>query len=77
MLSDIGVMKIRDQYNLYVGGKAKGKDAEVGSLLKENLTPEELYETVEKIIAIYSQMGKKRETFYKFLKRIGRDQLIS
>ena len=77
MLSDIGVMKIRDHYNLYVGGKAKGKDAEVGSLLKENLTPEELYETVEKIIAIYSQIGKKRETFYKFLKRIGRDQLIS
>lgn len=25
MLSDIGVMKIRDHYNLYVGGKAKGK----------------------------------------------------
>ncbi|MCY9006493.1 nitrite reductase [Peribacillus frigoritolerans] len=77
MLSDIGVMKIRDHYNLYVGGKAKGKDAEVGSLLKENLTPEELYETVEKIIAIYSQMDKKRETFFKFLKRIGRDKLIS
>lgn len=77
MLSDIGVMKIKDHYNLYVGGKAKGKDAEVGSLLMENLTPEELYDSVEKIIAIYSQMGEKRETFYKFLKRIGRDQLIS
>ncbi|MFO1445020.1 nitrite reductase [Bacillus sp. Bva_UNVM-123] len=77
MLSDIGVMKIRDHYNLYVGGKAKGKDAEVGTLLKENLTPEELFETVEKIIEAYSQMGKKRETFYKFLKRIGRDDLIS
>ncbi|GAA1376233.1 nitrite reductase [Peribacillus frigoritolerans] len=77
MLSDIGVMKIRDHYILYVGGKAKGKDAEVGSLLKENLKPEELYELVEEIIAIYSQIGKKRETFYKFLKRIGRDQLIS
>ncbi|MBX9971063.1 nitrite reductase [Priestia aryabhattai] len=77
MLSDIGIMKINDFYNLYVGGKAKGKDAEVGSLLMENLTPEELYGTVEKIIAVYSQMGKKRETFYKFLKRIGRDSLIS
>jgi NAD(P)H-nitrite reductase large subunit len=41
MLSDIGVMKIRDHYNLYVGGKVKGKDAEVGSLLMENLTPVE------------------------------------
>ena len=77
MLSDIGVMKIRDHYNLYVGGKAKGTDAEVGTLLKENLTPEELYVTVGKIITIYSQMGKKRESFYKFFKRIGRDNLIS
>ncbi|MCM3444233.1 nitrite reductase [Metabacillus halosaccharovorans] len=77
MLSDIGIMKMKDHYNLYVGGKAKGKDAEVGTLLMENLTPEELYDDVEKIIDVYSQMGKKRETFYKFLKRIGRDQLIS
>ncbi|MFC4801824.1 nitrite reductase [Neobacillus sp. GCM10023253] len=76
MLSDIGVMKVREHYNLYVGGNAKGKDAEVGALLVENLTPEELYDAVEKIIALYSEMGKKRETFYKFLKRIGKDQLI-
>ena len=77
MLSDIGVMKIRDHYNIYVGGKAKGKDAEVGSLLNENVTSEELYETIEKMIEAYSQIGKKRETFYKFLKRIGRENLIS
>lgn len=76
MLSDIGVMKMKDHYNLYVGGKAKGKDAEVGALLKENLTPEELYDTVEKIITVYSQMGKKREAFHKFLKRVGREKLI-
>ncbi|WP_102345965.1 nitrite reductase [Bacillus sp. Marseille-P3661] len=77
LLSDIGIMKMRDHYNLYVGGKAKGNDAEVGSLLMENLTPEELYDAVEKIIAVYSTLGKTRETFYKFLKRFGRDQLIS
>jgi len=76
MLSDIGIMKIRDHYNLYVGGKAKGKDAEVGSLLIENLTPEELYNAIEKILALYSQLGKKRETFYKFLKRVDRSLLI-
>lgn len=75
LLSDIGIMKIGDYYNVYVGGKAKGKDAEVGSLLSENLTPEELYDTVEKIIEVYSQKGKKRETFNKFLKRNGRDEI--
>lgn len=76
MLSDIGVMKNRDRYNLYVGGKAKGKDAEVGSLLLENLSSEELYEAVEKIIAGYAETGKKRETFYKYTKRVGLPYLI-
>ncbi|HCG4536282.1 nitrite reductase (plasmid) [Ureibacillus chungkukjangi] len=77
LLSDIGVMKIRDHYNLYVGGKAKGKDAEVGFLLGENLTPRELYETVEKIIDVYAEIGKKRETFNKFIKRIDIEKLLS
>jgi precorrin-3B C17-methyltransferase len=77
MLSDIGVMKIRDHYNLYVGGSAKGKDAEIGSLFLENLGQEQLYEAVDKIIAVYAQKGKKREPFHKFVKRIGREQLIS
>ncbi|PWU67676.1 nitrite reductase [Gracilibacillus dipsosauri] len=77
MLSDIGVMKFKDHYNIYIGGKAKGKDAEVGYLLKENLTPEELYDTVDKLIAAYSQMGKKREAFYKFCKRFDIDQLAN
>ncbi|MFL0584344.1 nitrite reductase [Solibacillus silvestris] len=77
MLSDIGVMKIRDHYNLYVGGKAKGKDAEVGSLMVENLTPEELYDTVEKIIIEYSKLGKKREAFHKFLKRMGGNDFLN
>jgi len=77
MLNDIGIMKIRDHYCLYIGGKSKGKDAEVGSLLMENLTPEELYRAVEKIIAIYTELGRKREAFYKFVNRIGRDQIIN
>lgn len=70
MLSDIGVMKVRDHYNVYAGGKAKGNDAQVGTLIAENLTPEELYSKVENIIDIYAKEGKKREAFNKFLKRI-------
>ena len=70
-------MPVAKELNRRIAGKAKGKDAEIGPLLMENLTPEELYETVEKMIAVYAQMGKKRETFSKFLKRIGREQLLS
>lgn len=76
MVNDIGVMKIRDSYSLYVGGKSKGKDAEAGILILENLSPEELYLKVDQIINLYSEQGKKREPFYKFVKRYGKDELI-
>jgi precorrin-3B C17-methyltransferase len=76
LLNDIGIMKIKDHFNLYVGGKSKGKDAEVGFLLLDNLTPEELYIKVEKLIQMYSEQGKKREAFHKFINRIGTDYIL-
>lgn len=76
MLSDIGVMKVRDHYNVYAGGKAKGNDAQVGTMIAENLTPEKLYHVVENIMELYKREGKKREAFHKFLKRIDNSLLI-
>jgi precorrin-3B C17-methyltransferase len=76
LINDIGIMKMKDHFNLYVGGKSKGKDAEVGFLLLDNLTPEELYIKVEKIIQLYSEQGKKREAFHKFINRIGKDFIL-
>lgn len=71
LVNDIGVMKVRDGYDLYIGGKAKGKDAKTGTLLMEQLTPERLYEVVEKVIMLYAEQGKKREPFFKFIHRFG------
>ncbi|WP_319022548.1 hypothetical protein [Oceanobacillus oncorhynchi] len=66
MISDIGIMKFKDYYNLYVGGKREERGAEVGIIFKENLEPEEIFDIVEKIITMYVQMRKKRELFFKF-----------
>lgn len=77
MINDIGVMKIKDSYSLYVGGKSKGKDAEAGILLMEQLTPDELYQAIDKIINLYNEQGKKREAFHKFVKRFGADELLA
>ena len=71
MVSDIGIMKMKDTYNLYIGGKSKGFDAEVGKLVGEKLTPEELYTRIDKMVYDYSENGKKRESFHKFIHRIG------
>lgn len=75
LINDLGVMKVNDGYNLYAGGKSKGKDAEVGSLLYEQLTPDELFWNVEKLIQLYGEKGKNREPFHKFMKRIGIEEI--
>jgi precorrin-3B C17-methyltransferase len=75
LINDIGIMKIQDGYNLYAGGKSKGQDAAPGSLLFEQLTPDELYEKVEKLIKIYGENGKKREQMRKFISRFGEEEL--
>lgn len=76
LMNDIGVMKIKDHYQLYVGGKSKGRDAKAGQLLLDNLSPEELYAVVEKMIHLYNEQGKKREPFYKFIDRVGKDLIL-
>lgn len=77
LVNHIGVMKIGDGYNLYIGGSAKGKTAQIGTLIMEKLTPNELYEAAEKAINIYAEHGKKRETFSKFINRYGIESLKS
>lgn len=75
LVNDIGVMKVRNGYDLYIGGKAKGKDAQIGTLLMEQLIPEQLYDAIEKIIHIYAEQGKKKEPLFKFIKRVGFENL--
>ncbi|WP_121614528.1 nitrite reductase [Mesobacillus foraminis] len=77
LVNDIGVMKMKNGYDLYIGGKSKGQDAKTGILLMEQLTPDKLYEVVESIISIYAKQGKKREPFFKFINRYGLENLKS
>ncbi|MEK3886778.1 nitrite reductase [Bacillus sp. FSL K6-3431] len=73
LVNDIGVIKSRKGYDLYIGGNSKGSYAKTGSLLLEQLHPDELYDAVDKVLAFYAENGKKREPFYKFVNRFGVD----
>jgi dissimilatory sulfite reductase (desulfoviridin) alpha/beta subunit len=77
LMNDIGIMKMKETYDLYIGGKSKGRDAEAGTLFMETLSPDQLYSTIDKLIGIYQQNGKKREAFHKFVKRYGIENLRS
>lgn len=68
-------MKRGNHYDLYIGGKSKGGDACTGTLFRSQILPEELYNTVDRLIEIYQKNGKKREEFSKFVQRLGIDQL--
>lgn len=70
-------MKTNNGYDLYIGGTAKGKDAQIGTLFMEQLMPEQLYEVFGKIINIYAEQGKKREQLLKFINRYGVENLKS
>lgn len=76
LVNDIGVIKSRKGYDLYIGGNAKGAYAKTGTLLLEQVQPDELYEAVDKVIDFYAEHGKKREPFYKFANRIGMDNIL-
>lgn len=75
LVHDIGVVKIGETFSVYLGGKAKGLDAQMATLYKENLTEEGLYHACESVIENYEKHGKKREHFSKFLKRFGVENL--
>lgn len=75
LANDIGVMKIKDTYNLYVGGKAKGIDAQLGTLVLEKANPDHLYQAIDTVIDLYAANGKKREPLAKFVHRYGIDEV--
>jgi precorrin-3B C17-methyltransferase len=76
LVNDIGVMKVRDGYDLYIGGRAKGTNAKVGTLLKEQLSPEQLFKVIDQLLDTYQSNGKKREPFANFIERYGFEELV-
>jgi precorrin-3B C17-methyltransferase len=45
LVNEIGVLKRKDTYELYVGGKANGLDAKTGDLIKDGMSPNELFDS--------------------------------
>ncbi|GKU79449.1 nitrite reductase [Paenibacillus sp. L3-i20] len=70
LLKDIAVVKMRDSYDIYVGGDAKGLKATFAQLLMSNLQKDQLVPIVSKLIELFQLQGKKKEKFTRFIERI-------
>ncbi|WP_199622528.1 NAD(P)/FAD-dependent oxidoreductase [Paenibacillus alkalitolerans] len=75
LLKDIGVVKTRDTFNIYIGGEPKGLKASVATLFLEGVSEEQLAPVVSKLIAYYKENAKGKEKFKKFMERVTIEQL--
>jgi precorrin-3B C17-methyltransferase len=71
LVKDIGVVKRKDAFDIYIGGMSKTLEAGTGQLLIEQVSEQNLPELVKKLILLYQQHGKRREKFNKFVRRYG------
>ncbi|MCY9667387.1 nitrite reductase [Paenibacillus alginolyticus] len=75
LLKDIAVVKMNDVYDIYVGGEAKGMKARLGQLYASGIAEDRIIPLVTRLIAIYQQLGKKKEKFSKFVERLTIEEL--
>lgn len=75
LLKDIAVVKMRDTFDIYVGGESKGLKAALGQLWMSGVTSERLIPTVSRLIEIFQQQGKRKEKFSKFIARMTLERL--
>ncbi|MBW7474342.1 precorrin-3B C(17)-methyltransferase [Paenibacillus oenotherae] len=69
---DIGIIYRRGKFDLFLGAKPVGRNAHSGQPVAEGIKPERLIETIERIVAAYSEGGYPNERFYKYFKRVGK-----
>lgn len=71
LVKDIGIVKRKETFEIYVGGQSKTMEARTAELLVEQVKEEQLSSIVQSIISLYQTQGKKREKFFKFVERYG------
>ena len=61
-LKDIAVMKMRNTYDIYVGGEPRGLKVALAKPAHTDLAPDQLAPIILKLIAVYQENGKKKRS---------------
>ncbi|WP_223066146.1 nitrite reductase [Paenibacillus caui] len=69
LLKDIGVVKMKDRFHIYIGGEAKTLKPTIGLLFMTDVSAADLIKVVVGLIRHYQSNGKKKEKFAKFIER--------
>lgn len=77
LTKDISVVKMRDVYDLYVGGDVKGIKPKLAELLLSGIREERVIPIILEIIELFRTHAKGKEKFSKFIDRINLKELIT
>ncbi|MEX2105236.1 MAG: nitrite reductase, partial [Bacilli bacterium] len=75
LLQDIGIVKNKEVFDIYVGGEGKTLKAKFGQLFIAGVAEEKLIDVIQQLISYFKQNGKKREKFSKFIQRLGMENV--
>lgn len=70
LLKDIGVVKMLNTFDIYVGGEPKGLKTTFAKLLISGITEDRLVPVITAIIDFYKENAKSKEKFSKFVERV-------
>ncbi|OXM83029.1 nitrite reductase [Paenibacillus rigui] len=75
LLKDIGVVKMRDEFDIYIGGEPKSLKPIFAELFVTGVNTEQMMNIVQRVITYFQINGKNKEKFSKFVKRISITEL--
>lgn len=75
LIKDIAVVKMKDEFDIYIGGESKGIKANLAQMFMKGVKEEQLFPIVSRLISIFQEHGKKKETYARFVKRITPEKL--
>lgn len=70
LVRDIGVMGKKKGWTVSFGGNS-GRQARIGDVLAEEISPDEVIDLVQRCLDYYCQHARKRERTARFIERIG------
>lgn len=75
LLKDIGVVKMRDKFDIYIGGEPKSIKPAFAELFVTGVDAEQMMNIVQRLVAYFQANGKNKEKFIKFIGRISIEEL--
>lgn len=70
LLKDISVVKMRNTYEIFVGGEPKGLKTSIAQSLRSGLSEDQLIPVILSLINYYKANAKGKEKFRKFIDRV-------